>query len=528
MHVYSTDWNMPSLVFADQTLSTDIAAGVAGKTPLYYVAASGWYYRPVGSAPIQIAPSTGSAAFPLLVPTVAGRNLIDATGQAGVIPLQLRHTTEQVRLEYDATKYASFTVDSSGDLTIAPFGGDTNITGDVTVAGRLATGGSAFSDANSYLQSTPTLSIAGGASTVQINRLSPVITLITANQTGTIIGNNLGMSLDTNGFNASSSLSARGASSSVIITGATGTTTFAAGFVGLITKPGAAPLTRGASFYGAAHTNAGGGAYTTAIGLALEAQTVGTANVNFYTGAIASVPSAAGSWNWYSPLTTNNVLAGSLSLRNGVTAPTAYLHLGAGTTAASTAPLKFTAGSNNTTAEVGALEYDGSRLLMTNISARESINMARDVIIASTTVANTTTPTTVWTTPHAANTLKTSKVYRLPVQGRYSTANGTDTFTLVIKIGSTTLHTFTSAAAGVTNVALWVEHTFTVRSTGAGGTIWSSARVWANGVLTEFAGTATTTVDTTAAEDVTVVITWSNALAGNTLSVDQGYSTIIN
>ena len=50
------------------------------------------------------------------------------------------------------------------------------------------------------------------------------------------------------------------------------------------------------------------------------------------------------------------VAAGQIGL-NGITAPTAWLHLPAGTTAASTAPLKFTSGSLQTTAEAGAMEF---------------------------------------------------------------------------------------------------------------------------------------------------------------------------
>jgi len=44
----------------------------------------------------------------------------------------------------------------------------------------------------------------------------------------------------------------------------------------------------------------------------------------------------------------------------GVTTPTAYLHIKAGTATASTAPLKLTSGTNLGTAEAGAIEYDGS------------------------------------------------------------------------------------------------------------------------------------------------------------------------
>lgn len=53
----------------------------------------------------------------------------------------------------------------------------------------------------------------------------------------------------------------------------------------------------------------------------------------------------------------------------GVTSPTAKIHVGAGTTAASTAPLKFTAGTNMTTPEAGAIEFDGTDLFYTDSGA---------------------------------------------------------------------------------------------------------------------------------------------------------------
>lgn len=49
--------------------------------------------------------------------------------------------------------------------------------------------------------------------------------------------------------------------------------------------------------------------------------------------------------------------AGNLGL--GVTVPLAVLHLKSGTATANTAPLKFTSGTNNTTAEAGTVEYNG-------------------------------------------------------------------------------------------------------------------------------------------------------------------------
>jgi hypothetical protein len=58
----------------------------------------------------------------------------------------------------------------------------------------------------------------------------------------------------------------------------------------------------------------------------------------------------------------------------GQTTPTAVLHLKAGTATASTAPLKFTSGTNLTTAEAGAVEFDGTNLLFTPSTTRHTVN----------------------------------------------------------------------------------------------------------------------------------------------------------
>jgi hypothetical protein len=59
---------------------------------------------------------------------------------------------------------------------------------------------------------------------------------------------------------------------------------------------------------------------------------------------------------------TQTLLRGSVGI-NGT--PTAKLHLPAGAAAASSAPLKFTSGTNLTTTEAGAIEYNGAHLYFT-------------------------------------------------------------------------------------------------------------------------------------------------------------------
>lgn len=44
-------------------------------------------------------------------------------------------TTEQLRLAYDGSNYSSFTINSGGDLTIAPSGGDSYVTGNLRISG---------------------------------------------------------------------------------------------------------------------------------------------------------------------------------------------------------------------------------------------------------------------------------------------------------------------------------------------------------------------------------------------------------
>ncbi|MBK8576388.1 MAG: hypothetical protein IPN90_12165 [Elusimicrobia bacterium] len=73
----------------------------------------------------------------------------------------------------------------------------------------------------------------------------------------------------------------------------------------------------------------------------------------------------------YSASDANGVTykAASGNVGIGTTSPTAALHLKAGTAAANTAPLKFTAGTNLTTPEAGAVEFDGTDLYFSTDTA---------------------------------------------------------------------------------------------------------------------------------------------------------------
>ena len=92
------------------------------------------------------------------------------------------------------------------------------------------------------------------------------------------------------------------------------------------------------------------------------------AAVEFFSHAAGSFPANQAA------LTTRFTFLGVGRMGIGVTSPTAMLHLPAGTTAASSAPLKFSSGTNMTTAETGAVEYDGTNLMFTRTgTTRENI-----------------------------------------------------------------------------------------------------------------------------------------------------------
>jgi len=63
----------------------------------------------------------------------------------------------------------------------------------------------------------------------------------------------------------------------------------------------------------------------------------------------------------------------SMYIGDITTASTAYLHIKAGTATAGTAPLKLTAGTNLTTPENGAIEFDGTNLFLTVGGVRKTI-----------------------------------------------------------------------------------------------------------------------------------------------------------
>lgn len=102
--------------------------------------------------------------------------------------------------------------------------------------------------------------------------------------------------------------------------------------------------------------------------------------------------------NVLSPFTgTPTTISGASIFAQGATqnvgiknvSPTAYLHIGAGTVSAGTAPLKFSGGTNLTTAEAGAMEYNGTNLFFTRAGTTRECVITQSAVTTEALVSDT-------------------------------------------------------------------------------------------------------------------------------------------
>jgi len=215
---------------------------------------------------------------------------------------------------------------------------------------------------------------------------------------------------------------------------------------------------------------------------------------------------------------TNLYLSGLFGI--GVASPTAFLHLPAGT--ADSPPLKITEGVATTAAEKGAIEYHNDRMYITNVSTRRAIDRTNDVILETTTVADTVTETTIYTGNIGAGDLKAGNILKLHANGVLSTATAADDITIRVYLGASEVLAFNPAIGNVTNAHWHIDGDMTVRTVGAGGTMAYHLDALISASETYVIGTDS--VNTTITENFTVTVEWDNAKAGNTISIYQGYT----
>jgi hypothetical protein len=218
----------------------------------------------------------------------------------------------------------------------------------------------------------------------------------------------------------------------------------------------------------------------------------------------------------------------ALNVGIGLTTPTARLHLPGGTATAGTAPLKFTDSTLNTTPEAGAMEFDGTGLHFTPVSDRRHVVLSNNPVLADVEVANTTTETEIYSTEITADATHVGQRFQIWLGGLLSTANSSDTCTIRVKVGGTTIASTTSVAANVTDEPWHVECSVQMRAIGASGSLVHHVDFYINDQQTGTASTSPVSIDTTTNNDIAVTIEWDNANASNSFKLTIGDTLFIN
>ena len=209
------------------------------------------------------------------------------------------------------------------------------------------------------------------------------------------------------------------------------------------------------SVYGGRIANQGNAAWTTSYGLYVDPQ--------------------SGSTNSYSAIFEG----GNVGV--GVTAPTAVLHLKAGTATANTAPLKLNSGTKLTTAEAGVHEYNGNHLL-TNAAVRFPVGGTLFDFFADVTVGGAEAD--IFSATLAANTFNGNGDKVVASYGGNFVTGGTELTDLLVKFAGTTIWDSTGLAPA-TGTTSWrvnaelirvsstvIRYTVSLNTTGASGYVY--------------------------------------------------------
>lgn len=165
-----------------------------------------------------------------------------------------------------------------------------------------------------------------------------------------------------------------------------------------------------------------------------------------------------------------------------------------------------------------------------------STDLVAKVQVADSSAIHTTAADTAFSVTHGFAPGKLNavgRVIRVKAWGFYS-STGSPTITLKVKFGSTTLLDFGAITAAVSSSRRWsIDATITVRTLGVSGSVQceGEARIpTANDNTTHSRPVAnsTTTIDTTAAQTLTISATHSVSNAANTITMTQFVAELLN
>ena len=207
----------------------------------------------------------------------------------------------------------------------------------------------------------------------------------------------------------------------------------------------------------------------------------------------------------------------------GVDAPTAVLHLKAGTAVANTGQIKMENSTLLATPEAGCIEFSDGRFYITGTAKQRALDRTSGAVaVATVTVANTSTETTLYTWTLSANALKVGRIYKVHADGIANNALSGDDLTFNLYFGGTLVGTYTPVVGKYATNAEWcLDANITVRTVGNSGTFAIHTDINLSGAATESASLGS--IDTTIAETIVLKAKWNNAKGTNTVILYQGY-----
>ena len=172
----------------------------------------------------------------------------------------------------------------------------------------------------------------------------------------------------------------------------------------------------------------------------------------------------------------------------------------------------------------GAIEYSDDRFYITDVATQRVIDRTSDVKLTTTTVANTTTETVLYTGVVPANSLKAGNKLKVFIDGLLGTLNSSQILTIRVKMNGTTISTISSTGTNYTDAPWSAKLEITVRSIGATASIavHTDLDVGKSKSNAE-QKSSIETIDTTVSENITITAQWSSANASNTISCHQGH-----
>lgn len=220
----------------------------------------------------------------------------------------------------------------------------------------------------------------------------------------------------------------------------------------------------------------------------------------------------------------------------GTTSPTAYLDLPASTTSA--ASLRIRTGTAPTSPNSGDVWHDSTQNTLSYYAAgvEQTVNgvlftQTQTVTVADTVTETALTGTGTGTLTLPANFFAAGKTIKIRALG-YHSSTASPNITIRVKLGSTTILTTGAIASGNGSDDAWVcDAFFTCRTTGGTGTVIGQGyyeEVHGNGNRGGMVNTATTTIDTTESQAISITVEWGTADAGNTISCTNVLIEVLN